>query len=138
MASTTLFPLALLLLACSGEENKQAGPEIIEDDGDLIHLEDQERDTADPLDCHTLDLKINGRAPEDTEDPSVGEHWMVRMYCNGIVLHGANRLYFQPPELATVEDHNTNADFIGAGEGQMTMQSGSERIVLSITVLEAP
>jgi glycerate kinase len=37
-----------------------------------------------------------------------------------------------------VEDFITDADFVGAGEGQMTMQSGSERIVLSVTVLEAP
>ena len=55
-----------------------------------------------------------------------------------MVLHGANRLYFEPGELATVDDFNTDADFLSAGEGQMTMQSGSERIVIPVTVLEAP
>ena len=55
-----------------------------------------------------------------------------------VVMHGANRLYFSPPELATVEDFNTDADFLNAGEGQMTMQSGSERMTIDVNVLEAP
>ncbi len=134
------LPMLLLpLLACKDKDEGESGPEIIEDDDDdFIHLDDPERDSGNPEDCQSVTLKINGRAPEDTPDPAVGDHWMVRIYCDGIVLHGANRLFFAPPELATVEDHNTDADFLAAGEGLMTMQSGSERITLDITVLEAP
>jgi len=138
-AVCTWFPLLFLpLLGCKSEEPGKAEPEIIEDDGDLIHLEEQEWDTANPLDCKSVTLKINGRSPEGTADPVVGDHWMVRMYCDGIVLLGANRLFFEPPELATVDDINTDADFLAPGEGSMTMQSGNERMTVNITVLEAP
>lgn len=135
-----LLALAALqfLLSCGSDKDDNTGPKIIDDDGDLIHLEEQERDTADPADCQSVTMKINGRAPEDTLDPFVGDHWMVRMYCDGVVLHGANRLHFEPPELATVDDFNTDADFLAVGEGHMTMQSGSERMVISISVQEAP
>jgi len=131
--------LALLLLtSCKDDDSGTKQQIIIDDDGDLINLEDKQIDTADPLDCRSVTMKINGRSPEETEDPIVGDHWMVRLYCDGIVLHGANRLFFSPPELATVDDFNTDADFLAAGEGQMTMQSGSERMIIDITVHEAP
>jgi hypothetical protein len=131
--------VVLTLCACEGDDDDKQQRVIIEDDGgDLINLEDKDIDTADPLDCQSVTMKINGRSPEDTPDPTVGDHWMVRLYCDEVVMHGANRLYFAPPELATVEDFNTDADFINAGEGQMTMQSGSERMTIDITVLEAP
>jgi hypothetical protein len=132
------MPLAAMHLGCGAGESKSSEPTVIQDDGDLIHLEDEERDTANPLDCQSVTMKINGRAPEDTEDPMVGDHWMVRLYCDGVVMHGANRLYFEPGSLAEVEDYNTDADFVGTGEGQMTMQSGSERMVIQLTVHEAP
>ncbi len=140
-ASTLAWLLVALpvALSCKAEDDGEPKQKIIEDDDDsLITLEDQEVDTADPDDCQSVTLKINQRSPEDTPDPTVGDHWMVRMYCNGIVLHGANRLFFDPPELATVEDFNTDADFITAGVGQMTMQSGSERLTIDINVLEVP
>jgi len=130
--------LVLSMLGCKSPDTKKSGPEIIADDDDLIHLNDSgPTDTSNPLDCRSVTLKINGKAPEDTPDPSVGDHWMVRMYCDQIVMHGANRLFFLPPELATVDDVNTDADFLSAGVGTMTMQSGSDRITLDVTVLEA-
>lgn len=87
--------------------------------------------------CEELLTKVNGDPADDVDEPSVGDIWHVRMYCDGAVLHGANRLTFSPPELAVVDPHATDATFVGAGAGSMHMQSGNFVYTRDLVVQEA-
>jgi hypothetical protein len=140
-----LFVLAMFLLplGCSdgSEDSAKSNSESEADDAAGISLDDDDQEPADEDGdgwdgCDVLALEINGEAPEDTPDPSVDDEWVVFLLCDGVKLQGANRLYFEPPELATVQDVNTIATFLEAGVGAMTMQSGNSRLSIGIRVLE--
>jgi hypothetical protein len=47
------------------------------------------------------------------------------MFCDGALLTGANRLFFTPPNVATVSDDATDAEFVRSGSTTMSIQSGS-------------
>jgi len=88
-------------------------------------------------DCDVLETKVDGQLADDVSNPSVGDTWHIRMYCDGAVMHGANRLNFTPPELAVVDPNATDAVFVGTGPGTMRMQSGNFIYSRELTVQEA-
>jgi len=85
-------------------------------------------------DCNSIETNINGRSGDDVTDPKVGDQWIVRMYCDGALLTGANRLFFQPATVAVVDDVSTDATFVAQGQSKMTMQSGNFVYTKNITV----
>jgi len=142
-----LLPLILLALTlgCAAEKDDDGDDvqtEEEDDDGPGISLDDDDDEIVDEDGdgwdgCEVTELEINGDLPEDTPSPTVGDQWIVFLVCDGVKLQGANRLFFLPAELATVEDVNTIAVFLASGTGTMTMQSGNNRITIPVTVLEA-
>ena len=110
------------------------------DNGDLLGLDP---DTAAPSgggvlgECDEVVTKINGTDAEEVGNPTVGDEWMIRMFCDDALLTGANRLFFQPADVATVNDVSTDARFLAAGESTMTMQAGSLIYKKDIVVIGA-
>jgi hypothetical protein len=129
-----------MLMACSKDKGNDASmsQQSSTEDGDLLTLDP---DTATPSgggalgDCNEVTTKINGRQAESAPDPTVGDEWIVRMYCDGAVVTGANILQFDPPEVASVAAVNTDAEFLAPGEATMKMQSGNLVYTKDITVL---
>ncbi|MGB0641132.1 MAG: hypothetical protein ACPGTU_17485 [Myxococcota bacterium] len=99
-----------------------------ETDTDLLPYD---QDTADDGgggilgDCREITTKVNGSSIQSVGNPTVGDEWVVRMFCDGALLTGANRLFFTPPNVATVSDDTTDAVFVRSGSTTMSMQSGS-------------
>ena len=83
----------------------------------------------DTLDCTELTLKVHGE-----EAPRVGDTWTVFMYCDDVVLNGAGRLSFEPPDFARID--NNLATFLYAGDATMRMQMGNRRLEQAVTVAE--
>ena len=119
--------LAVGLVGCQTSDDKPNWYST-NDDGDLLGLDP---DTGTPTgggilgECNEVVTKINGFVADDVSNPAVGDAWMIRMFCDGALLTGANRLYFQPAGVATVDDVSTDAQFVASGTSTMTMQAGS-------------
>ncbi|GEM_PF-1887051 len=95
---------------------------------DLLHLTPDtgsDGGSGELGDCRNVTTQINGRAADGVSDPRVGDSWVVRMYCDGALLTGANRLFFQPANVAVVDDVSTDAYFVAQGASKLTMQSGN-------------
>lgn len=88
-------------------------------------------------DCRDVTTQINGRSADSVSDPRVGDRWVVRMYCDGALLTGANRLFFQPANVAVVDDVSTDAYFVAQGSSKLTMQSGNFIYTKTIAVKPA-
>ena len=136
----TLAFLGLGLVGCKTEES-QANWYATNDEGDLLGLDP---DTGTPTgggvlgECNEVETKINGVSGDDVPDPTVGDSWMIRMFCDGALLTGANRLFFQPAGVAMVDDQSTNAEFVASGSSTMTMQAGSFVYTKDIVVRGSP
>lgn len=106
-------------------------------DTDLLHLESDtgfDDGTGVLGDCGEVTTKVNGRNVEGAADPRVGDEWIVRMFCDGALLTGANRLFFQPANVGVVSQTSTDVTFVAQGESLMTMQSGNLIYTKQITV----
>ena len=134
-----IIAVVFVWLAC--EPKDRDNPRFNSDDeGDLLGLDPDTGNTSsgDVLaDCDELITKINGESAEETENPMVGDEWMIRMFCDDALLMGANRLFFQPASVAFVDEVNTDARFVAPGPTTMTMQAGSFIYKKEITVLGA-
>ena len=111
-----------------------------DDGGDLLGLDPDTGNTSNGCvldDCDVLLTKINGIPGDEIPDPQVGDEWMIRMFCDEALLMGANRLFFQPAAVATVDNNSTDARFIAPGETTMTMQAGSFIYTKDIFVMAA-
>ena len=130
----------LMLIGCSAEEAPSQWYTTDDDGGDLLGLDPDTGSTSNGCildDCEELITKINGIPGDEVENPRVGDQWMIRMFCDDALLMGANRLFFQPANVAFVDDVNTDAEFVAPGETTMTMQAGSFIYKKEITVLDA-
>ena len=133
--------LLTLLCVCCGKSDDTAPPTYGEaDDNDLLSLEADtgyDDGTGVLADCNVVLTKVNGRDAETVDDPKVGDEWIIRMFCDGALLTGANRLFFQPPEVAVISATSTDATFVTTGESLMTIQSGNLIYTKDITVQAA-
>ena len=126
-------------MACQSEEI-EATYYSTNDDGDLLGLDP---DTGTPSgggvlgDCVDVVTKINGMDADEVPNPVVGDAWMIRMFCDDALLTGANRLFFQPAGVATVDDASTDAIFVASGTTKMTMQAGSLVYTRNLIVRDA-
>ena len=132
--------LALLCFGCGKSDDTGRATYGNADDNDLLTLErDTGYDDGTGLlaDCDVVLTKVNGRDADTVDDPKVGDEWIIRMFCDGALLTGANRLFFQPPEVAVVNSSSTDATFVTTGESLMTIQSGNLIYTKDITVQAA-
>ncbi len=129
-------PLIILLvclipLGCPEAKRIDTGSATAEDNDAGTDLLPYDQDTADDGgggilgDCNEITTKVNGSPIESVGNPTIGDQWTVRMFCDGALLTGANRLFFNPPNVAIVSDDATDAEFVRAGSTTMSMQSGS-------------
>ena len=148
---STLFVVIISSAFACATKDPESSSYTTDDRDDLLSLDP---DTAmasgggELEECEEVTTKItttygDGRPDtttyaEEAADPTVGDEWFVRMYCNGIVTTGITRLFFQPANVAQVQDNNTIADFIAPGDALMTMQSGNLVYTKNITVAAAP
>jgi len=79
--------------------------------------------------CDALELKIIGEA-----HPAVGDEWTVWLYCDGALLTGWGVLRFEPADFALVYDNV--ATFVDTGTAVLTMQVGSFRESMTVTVTD--
>ena len=126
-----LHPLLILMassLACTKGADSGVPSYGIRSDSNVLNLDPDtgsDGGSGELGDCNLVETKINGRNGDDVSDPKVGDEWVVRMYCDGALLTGANRLFFQPAAVAVVDDVSTDATFVAQGQTKMTMQSGN-------------
>jgi hypothetical protein len=137
------IPAVLLILLCvaCGKSDDTARPTYGEaSDNNLLSMDPDtgyDDGTGVLADCDVILTKVNGRDAETVDDPKVGDEWIIRMFCDGALLTGANRLFFQPPNVAVVNQSSTDATFVTTGESKMTIQSGNLIYTKDITVQAA-
>ena len=136
-----LFIFAALTLAagCKPEDTSQKSY-TTDNGGDLLGLDPDTGEAAGGGtlgDCNEVVTKINGTPADEVGDPTVGDEWMIRMFCDGALLTGANRLFFQPAQVATVDDVSTDARFVAPGYATMTMQAGNLIYTKPVNVIGA-
>ena len=133
---TAIGALMVAVLGCGSESSTQTYYGDASTGGILNLEEDTGSDggSGELGACNEVLTKVNGRAADAVTNPRVGDQWVVRMYCDGALLTGANRLFFQPPNVAVVDDVSTDAFFVAQGPSKMTMQSGNFVYTKSITV----
>jgi len=85
---------------------------------------------AEGWDCDELHIEVQG-----TEEPVVGDSWVVWLWCDDTLMAGVSRLSFDPPDFASID--NNEATFLYAGEATMQMQVGALRATQEVTVGEA-
>ncbi len=125
------------VLGCTKDDD--TGREIYGNasDSDLLHIEPDtgfDDGTGVLGNCDTVLTKVNGRSADTVANPQVGDEWIVRMFCDGALLTGANRLFFQPANVAVINDTSTDATFVAQGTSLMTMQSGNFIYTKELTV----
>ena len=133
---TAIGALMTVMLGCGGDSATQTYYGETSTD-DILNLEEDtgsDGGSGELGDCNEVLTKINGRLANDVNNPTVGDQWVVRMYCDGALLTGANRLFFQPANVAVVDDVSTDAFFVAQGPSKMTMQSGNFIYTKSIAV----
>ena len=129
----------VLLTVCGCTKGDDTGREYYGNpsENDLLHIEPDTGfdDGVGVLgNCDSVNTKVNGRSADSVDNPRVGDEWIVRMFCDGALLTGANRLFFQPANVAVINDVSTDATFVAQGTSLMTMQSGNFIYTKEITV----
>ena len=81
-----------------------------------------------------MTVEVNGRDIEDVGDPHVGDEWAIRMFCQDILMTGANLLKFTPPSIAVVASEMTDATFVQSGAATMLLQSGNRSVTYELVV----
>ena len=127
--------LAVLALVSTGCAQK--GEDTYGDDGSDA-LKGTGSDTDIPDLCDDIEVKVNGRDIKQVGNPKVGDEWAVRMFCQDILMTGANLLKFTPAFVAVVDDESTDAVFIQASaDVTMLIQSGNKPFTHTMDVLAA-
>jgi hypothetical protein len=129
--------ISLLILSTAGFGcAKEPGTSVYGDTGnDLLH--DPGPEHIDGDDCTVLSVEANGRALDNVGDPMVGDYWTIRMFCDDVLMTGANLLKFTPPNVAVVATDMTDATFVTAGDATMLLQSGNIQFTTDLVVLPA-
>ena len=117
----------LFLLACSSKPDLDSATDT--DTGSEVV--DTPPDETDDDTCEPDEVELDPLGPAE---PVVGDQWTIWLRCDGATLMGATVLRFDPPDFATI-DGNV-ATFQKAGSAKMTMQVGSYRESMDVTVSE--
>ena len=132
----TLGLLTLLVITgCAGDDETEPygddGREAAQD------MEGNDGDEELPGFCDDMEVEVNGRAIESMDSPRVGDKWRFRMFCQGVLMTGANLLKFTPPAIAVVDDDMTDATFVNSGSASVLLQSGNFQYRNDIHILPA-
>ena len=133
---TTFITLFCILWAFSGCTKEHQADSIYGNTASDLLL-NPGPDHIDGDDCTILSVEANGRDLNSTNDPRVGDFWTLRMFCDGVLMTGANLLKFTPPHMATVAPDMTDATFTAAGEATMLLQSGNIQYTTDLMILPA-
>jgi len=106
-----------------------AGP--IEDSADVSDSDTLDWDDSYTFECDEEDLAIDPLGPAD---PAVGDEWTLWLRCDGTTLTGATVVQLDPPEFGSIE--NNVVTFLMSGTAELTMQVGSYRTSMDVTVTE--
>ena len=87
--------------------------------------------------CDEMVVEVNGRVFETMDSPRVGDMWRFRMFCQGVLMTGANLLKFTPPSVAQVATDMTDATFVNSGSASVLLQSGSFQYRNDLIILPA-
>jgi hypothetical protein len=110
--------IPLLLAACAAPSSDDTGEPVADTE-----------ETVDHETCDTLEIRVTGDDP-----PQVGDAWTVWLWCDDSIELGTMRMFFDPPEIASVSTNN--ATFLQAGEAELTVQAGGLRQTRTVTVGE--
>lgn len=136
-AQNSLLILTVAAMACAKGDDSATASYGSRAESNVLNLEPDtgsDGGSGELGDCNSIETNINGRSADDVFDPKIGDQWIVRMYCDGALLTGANRLFFQPATVAVVDDVSTDATFVAQGSSKMTMQSGNFIYTKNFTV----
>ena len=91
------YPLSLFLLLAAGCADDGSDSTYGDDGSDALKGSGVGTDVPDMCAEENMTVEVNGRDIYDVGDPAVGDEWAVRMFCQGILMTGANLLKFTPP-----------------------------------------
>lgn len=129
----TLFPLFLVLLFGYGCAEDSGDSTYGDDGSDALKGEGVGAEVPDLCE-DDMTVEVNGRDILETEDPQVGDHWAIRMFCQDILMTGANLLKFTPPSVAVVANEMTDATFVQSGAATMLLQSGNREFTHELVI----
>ena len=110
------------LFACSPEPAGDTAP------ADTAVAETDSGSSGNP--CEELSIHVQGDDP-----PSVGDEWMVYLWCDEALLTGAMVVYLDPPDFAELRENQVT--FLQEGKASLHVQVGSHQADRAITVLPA-
>jgi hypothetical protein len=87
---------------------------------------DDTSDTED-LGCDKLEIRYDGDYP-----PHVGTQWLLQLWCDDALMT-LTIIRFTPTDFATLDENV--ATFLYAGDGTISMQAGTHRVYLDVTVV---
>ena len=128
-----LAPLLLLMLVGAGCADDSGDSTYGDDGSDALKGEGAGADVPDMCE-DAMTVEVNGRDIEDVGDPHVGDEWAIRMFCQDILMTGANLLKFTPPSIAVVASEMTDATFVQSGAATMLLQSGNRSVTYELVV----
>lgn len=132
-----LVPLTLLLLTALGCADDGRDSTYGDDGSDALKGSGAGADVPDMCADENMTVEVNGRDIFDVGDPEVGDEWAIRMFCQGILMTGANILKFSPPTVAVVANEMTDATFVQSGAATMLLQSGNRSFTHDLVVYAA-
>ena len=110
-------------MACSGDVRESTATHETDDTDDT-----PPDDSATFEGCHKLEIGYDG-----PDEPHVGDAWDLQLWCDEALMTVVI-IRFDPADFARVQD--SQATFLYAGTAELTMQTGSQRAYLDITVLK--
>ena len=128
------YPLSLFLLLAAGCADDGSDSTYGDDGSDALKGSGVGTDVPDMCAEENMTVEVNGRDIYDVGDPAVGDEWAVRMFCQGILMTGANLLKFTPPTVAVVDSEMTDATFVQSGAATMLLQSGNRPFTYELVV----
>ena len=133
----TPFPLTLLFLTAAACADGDADSTYGDDGSDALKGSGAGADVPDMCAEENMTVEVNGRDIYDVGDPHVGDEWAIRMFCQDILMTGANLLKFTPPSVAVVASEMTDATFIQSGAATMLLQSGNRSFTYDLVIYAA-
>ena len=127
----SLLRVIPFLWACHGDvrdsESVGSDDSVPVDDSSTVPTDDSS-DTEDDLGCDELEITYDGPSP-----PHVGQQWILQLWCDGALMT-LTIIRFDPTDFASLDENV--ATFLHAGDGTISMQAGTDREYLDVTVLK--
>jgi len=128
----SLLGVMSFLWACHGDvrdsESVGGDDSVPVDDSSTVPTDDTS-DTEDDQGCDELEITYDG-----PNAPHVGSEWILQLWCDDALMT-LTIIRFDPTDFASVPSGSNVATFLMAGDGTISMQAGTERVYMDVTVL---